>query len=192
MKRRDFLAAALAAGPAAAVAAGDDPKRPADDTKPKRAVKVAAEADRNDKGVKFESGGHLECKVSAADTGGAMSVFVGLTTAADRPARHLHHDQDEWFYVVEGEYDLEVGDDKFHLKAGDSVLAPRKVPHVWACVSEKPGKLMAVFQPAGKMEAFFRELPKYVGKVRVSREEMAKLFADHGMTITGPPLPGKK
>jgi mannose-6-phosphate isomerase-like protein (cupin superfamily) len=190
MKRRTFLSAALSAVPAAALA-GDEPKRANDDPKPRRAVKVAARADRSDKGVKFESGGHLECKVSGADTGGAMSVFVGLTTADDRPARHFHHDQDEWFYVVEGEYDLEVGDDKFHLKAGDSLLAPRKVPHVWACVSEKPGTLMTVFQPAGQMEAFFRELPKYVGKVRASREEMAKLFADHGATLTGPPLPKK-
>jgi quercetin dioxygenase-like cupin family protein len=191
MKRRAFLAASLAAVPVAVVAAGDDPTPSKDEAKPLKAVKVEAGADRNGKAVKFENGGHLEFQVSAADTGGAMSVCIALTPADSRPPRHFHHEQDEWFYVVGGEYDFEVGDDKFHLKAGDSLLAPRKVPHAWACVSEQPGTLMAVFQPAGKMEAFFQELPKYVGKVRASREEMAKLHADHGMTVTGPPLPGK-
>ena len=96
------------------------------------------------------------------------------------------------FYVVAGEYDFEVGDEKFRLKAGDSLFAPRKVPYAWACVSEKPGTLMAVFQPAGKMEAFFQELPKYVGKVRASNEAMAKLHADPGMQVTGQPLPARK
>jgi quercetin dioxygenase-like cupin family protein len=192
MKRRAFLAVSAAAIPAAFVAADDAPKVSKDDAKPKKIFKVAAGADRSGNVVKFENGGHLEFQVSAADTGGAMSVCVALTPADSRPPRHFHHEQDEWFYVVAGEYDFEVGDEKFHLKAGDSLFAPRKVPHAWGCVSEKPGTLMAVFQPAGKMEAFFQELPKYVGKARASKEEMAKLHADHGMTVTGPPLPGKK
>jgi len=192
MKRREFLSAALAVVPVTAVAAGDEPMPAKNGSKPKRAVKVAADADRNDKGVKFENGGHLEFKVSAADTGGAMSVCVALTPADSRPPRHFHHEQDEWFYVAAGEYDFEVGDEKFHLKAGDSLFAPRMVPHAWGCVSEKPGTLMAVFQPAGKMEAFFQQLAKFRGKVRPSEDEMAKLNSDHGMTVTGPPLQPKK
>lgn len=123
---------------------------------------------------------------------GAMAVFVALTTADDRPARHLHHEQDEWFHIIDGEYDFEVGDEKFHLRAGDSLFAPRKVPHAWACVSETPGTLMATLQPAGTMEAFFQKLPQYVGKPRASNEEMAKFHAEHGMQITGPPLPSRK
>ena len=191
MKRRAFLAASAAAIPAALVAADDAPKPSKDDAKPKKAVKVEAGTDRNGKGVKFENGGHLEFQVSAADTGGAMSVCIALTPADSRPPRHFHHDQDEWFYVVSGEYDFEVGDEKFHLKPGDSLFAPRKVPHAWGCVSEKPGTLMAVFQPAGKMEAYFQELPKYRARVDVSREELAQFHEDHGMTVTGPPLQSK-
>jgi quercetin dioxygenase-like cupin family protein len=184
VKRRAFLSTAVAVVPVTAVAN--------DGSRPGRAVQVAAGVDRNDRGSKFESGGHLECKVSGKDTHGAMAVFVALTTASDRPARHFHHEQDEWFYVIDGEYDFEVGDEKFHLNAGDSLFAPRKVPHAWACVSEKPGTLMATVQPAGTLEAFFQKLPQYVGKVRASPEEMAKLHAEHGMQVTGPPLPPRK
>src|SRR3712207_8886216 len=43
------------------------------------------------------------------------------------PTRHLHHEQDEWWYVVEGEYVIEVGEERYELGPGDSLLAPRKV-----------------------------------------------------------------
>ena len=73
------------------------------------------------------------------------------------PARHLHVAQDEWFYVIEGRFVIEVGDKRFALNAGDSVLAPRQVPHVWAHVGEAHGKILITFRPGGDMEAFFRE-----------------------------------
>ncbi|MBK9746869.1 MAG: cupin domain-containing protein [Chloroflexi bacterium] len=76
------------------------------------------------------------------------------------PARHLHYAQDEWFYAVEGEFILEIGQERLTLKPGDSVLAPRNVPHVWASVSSTTGRMLITFLPAGNMEAFFREVTK--------------------------------
>jgi hypothetical protein len=84
---------------------------------------------------------------------------------------------------------FEVGDEKFRLKSGDSIFAPRKIPHGWACVSEKPGKMVVALQPAGKLEDFFRELPKYTEKATPA--DFEKLFADHEMKVVGPPLPLK-
>jgi hypothetical protein len=66
------------------------------------------------------------------------------------------------------------------------VLAPRKIAHGWACVSDKPGKMPIVFQPAGKPEEFFRALGKLKGPP--SAEEAQRLFLDHGMKVVGPPL----
>src|SRR5207253_794889 len=62
--------------------------------------------------------------------------------------RHLHYDQDEWIYVIDGEFQFEVGDKRFRVGTGESVFIPRKVAHVWACVSRKPGKIINVYQPA--------------------------------------------
>lgn len=76
------------------------------------------------------------------------------------PARHLHYDQDEWFYAREGEFIVEVGQDRISLKPGDSLLASRRVPHVWAYVGDTRGRMLIAFMPAGKMEAFFREVTK--------------------------------
>jgi mannose-6-phosphate isomerase-like protein (cupin superfamily) len=197
MRRRDFLNASLAtvplAGLAAAPAADADgvrqPKPPAGAAgdAPESAVRVKAGEDRFREPYRLNLG-HMECKVSAKDTAGALSVFEALTHKPDRPVKHLHHEQDEWFHVLEGEYVMHVGDETFRLGPGDSVLAPRKVPHVWGCVSEKPGRLLVVFQPAGTMEAFFRELPRYVAR-NAPPEEFQKLNRSHGMEVVGPRLP---
>ncbi len=66
---------------------------------------------------------------------------------------------------------------------------------MWACVSRKLCKIINVYQPAGKMEEFFRELGKYDGKPYVhevlSIDEFRRLFHDHGMDLLGPPLLGE-
>jgi quercetin dioxygenase-like cupin family protein len=132
--------------------------------------------------------GHMECKVSARDTAGALAVFEALTHREDRPVRHLHFEQDEWFYVLEGEYEIHVGEAVFRASPGASVFAPRRVPHVWACISETPGRLMALLQPAGTIEQFFRELPSYIAR-NASIQELAELNRRHGMETLGPRLP---
>jgi mannose-6-phosphate isomerase-like protein (cupin superfamily) len=149
---------------------------------------VAAGKDRFDKHIRLGGEPH-DCKVSAQDTDGAMCVFE-FTGGGGGP-RHLHHDQDEWIYILDGEFQFAVGERQFRAGAGESVFIPRKVPHVWACVSGKPGKIINVYQPAGKMEEFFRELDKYNGKPNVhealSIDEFRRLFHDHGMDLLGPP-----
>jgi DNA-binding transcriptional MerR regulator len=154
---------------------------------------VAAGKDRFGEDIQVD-GEPNDCKVSAQDTQGAMCVFE-LTGRMWAGPRHLHRDQDEWIYVIDDEFQFEVGGQRFHAGPGESVFMPRKVPHVWACVSGKPGKIINVYQPAGKMEEFFRELGKYNGKPYVheilSIDELRRLFHDHGMDLLGPPLLGK-
>jgi len=61
-------------------------------------------------------------KVSALDTGGGLCVTEVTSLHKGGPARHPHHRQDEWFYVLEGEHVIEVGDERYELGAGDSLL----------------------------------------------------------------------
>jgi quercetin dioxygenase-like cupin family protein len=100
------------------------------------------------------------------------------------PARHLHYEQDEWFYAVEGEFVVEVGKDRYILKPGDSLLAPRNVPHVWACTGDKGGRMLIAFTPPGRMEAFFRK----VTENNAMPPQDPELWRAHGMELLGPPL----
>ena len=87
----------------------------------------------------------------------------------------------------EGEIGPESGPEKFRLSAGDSILAPRRIPHVWASVGDTPGTMILLVQPAGSLDAFFREQARLNG--RPTRQEAERLFAAHGMTVVGDPLP---
>ena len=127
--------------------------------------------------------GRFDCKVSGQETDGRLSIFDTVRTHRGGPPLHYHHDQDEWFFVREGEFLFQVGEDTFRLREGDAILAPRGIPHAFANVSET-SRLMIVFQPAGSMEEYFRAR----GTGQHTEEELARLHRLHGMELVGPPL----
>ena len=128
----------------------------------------------------------IDIKVSTLDTDGGLCVAEITSLHRGGPGRHLHREQDEWFYVLEGEYVIEVGEERYEPGPGDSVFAPRKVAHVWARVGEGTGRLVAALQPAGEIEAFFEDLAKL--GTSPEREELRGVFDSHGMELVGPPL----
>ena len=128
----------------------------------------------------------IDFKVSVKDTDGRLFIVENGNSHRGGPPRHVHHEQEEWFFVLEGEYVIEVGGTTYQLSVGDSVLAPRGVPHVWAYVGSGHGRILITFQPAGQMEAFFEESTKLDSLP--TPEALAALFQRHGMSLVGPPL----
>jgi DNA-binding transcriptional MerR regulator len=157
---------------------------------------VAAGSDRFGEHIKL-GGEWNDCKVSAQDTEGAMCIFEFTGTGGG--PRHLHHEQDEWIYVIGGELDVVVGAERLRLTVGESIFIPRKTAHIWTCMSGRPAKIINVYQPAGKMEEFFREVSTFknlptredvINKTYTEEQVQAlvRLFSDHGMDLLGPPL----
>ncbi|HLI90897.1 MAG TPA: cupin domain-containing protein [Ktedonobacteraceae bacterium] len=147
------------------------------------ALRVAAGADREgeSRGLGIST---IAFKVSTPNPHDPF-ILENTFLARGGPARHLHHDQDEWFYILEGEFQFEVGVERFRLHPGDSLLAPRRIPHVWAFVGEGQGRVLVAFFPAGKMEAFFRE----VTRENAMPPQDPALWRAYGMELLGPPLP---
>ena len=150
---------------------------------PGKAARVLAGQDRfgTAKGLGIST---IDFKVSAEDSRGGSLVIENTNRAKGGPARHLHVEQEEHFFVLEGEYLIEVGQERFTLKPGDSLLAPRQVPHVWAYTGDSIGRLLITFTPPGKMEGFFRE----VAKLGSMPPQDPALWRAHGMELVGPPL----
>lgn len=128
----------------------------------------------------------LQIKVSSSDTAGSFFVFEHAGMGKGGPPRHFHYEQDEWFYVMKSEFAFEVGEERFTLRPGDSLFAPRLIPHAWAHVGEGPGTLLLAVQPAGSLEAFFME--NAAMDRPPTHEEAERSFAAHGMRVVGPPL----
>ncbi len=129
---------------------------------------------------------NLDIKISGSDTENDLAMFeqTGFTPNGGPPL-HIHPFQDEWFYVIEGEYHFQVGDDKYELKKGDTIFLPRNVQHAFVQLTEK-AKMIVTYFPAGKMEAFFKATDKWT--TPPSKAEIAKVFEDHDMKVVGPPL----
>lgn len=128
----------------------------------------------------------LDVKVSGSETDGSLAIFeqTSLSQGKGTPL-HIHNSQDEVFYVIEGSYYFQVGDEKFNLAQGDSIFLPRKVPHAWTQISES-GKMTVVLQPAGKLEEFFITMAALDHEP--TQKEINKIFADNDMQVVGPPL----
>jgi quercetin dioxygenase-like cupin family protein len=187
MKRRHFLkfpiaAAALAALPLGAETTGSGQERA------NKGFRVGAKDCQRQEELLI-MGGSFDLKVFNLDTDGNLCIYGTKREWKGGPAFHYHQSQDEWFYVIRGEFLVRVGDDTFKLGPGDSAFAPRKIPHAFAMTSEGEGQMLVLFQPAGSMEDFFLQMSKLGKEIPATMEtEMKQLFEDNGMEIVGPPL----
>lgn len=128
----------------------------------------------------------LDLKISGKDTNGELAVFEQTgQTPKGGPPLHIHIDQDEWFFVTEGEYLFQCGEEKFHMKAGDTIFLPRNVPHAFVQLTES-ARTVVSYMPAGKMDEFFAVTDTWTSPP--SSELVERVFADHGMKVVGPGL----
>ncbi len=153
--RRTFLKSAASVIPAAAfqnVLAQSSPQTPPAPT----LNPVPAGQDRTGHlhSLGFSS---LAFKVIPSDTAGNLLIIEHRGLQPDTgPALHMHLSQEEWFYVMEGEVRFQVGDRRMRLGPGESILAPRRIPHTFSA-SGTPAHMMIAFTPADKMEQYFND-----------------------------------
>jgi quercetin dioxygenase-like cupin family protein len=185
MRRNKFIASILTFSIAPFIASANTSKN---FFKTNKGFKISAGEGRIHGHIKLKgvNSNILDVKVSGSDTNGNLAIFeqTSLSQGKGTPL-HIHHNQDEVFFIIEGAYYFQVGEDKFELSKGDSIFLPRKVPHAWTQVSET-GKMTVTMQPAGKLEDFFVQVAALDHEPSAS--EMEKLFADNEMQIVGPPL----
>jgi mannose-6-phosphate isomerase-like protein (cupin superfamily) len=136
-------------------------------------------------------GGPISVKVSGADTGGDFALFEVPAIPYSGPPLHMHHVENEWFYVLEGEFEIRVGDEHFQLTPGASVFAPKMIPHTWQSVGETPSKMLSLAEPAGHLEAFLVAASQLLRGGPPHPDALKALFEKYDMEVMGPPLPKK-
>jgi len=102
------------------------------------------------------------------------------------PFLHVHHREDEWYYVLFGEFIFRASGDEFNLPAGGGIWLPRGIPYVWANRATTPGRLILMCQPGG-FEKFFDEIGN-VPMNKKSPDTMEEVMAKYGMEMLGPPI----
>jgi quercetin dioxygenase-like cupin family protein len=136
-------------------------------------------------------------KASGETTAGQMALIEQLAPRGSGSPLHVHHNEDEWFYVMDGELTLWVGGVVVELPAGGFAFGPRDIPHTFTVSSEEAHFLLGI-QPAG-FEGFMRALSDPAETLTIppaptappDMELMAKTAAEYGLEILGPPgIPG--
>lgn len=159
MKRDSFLKLCLAAGTLITATVSVFAKYRHNKRIDKGLV-VQAGKDRFGKPISLFQGDTFHTKVSTADTDGDVYVFESSREKEGGPSFHLHCEQDEFWYILKGEFLFKVGEKTFTAKEGATIFGPRIVPHAFAKVGKGEAKLLMFFQPAGKMERCLKILVK--------------------------------
>jgi len=128
------------------------------------------------------------------DTNGAFSLFEAILVPGTEPPPHMHSREDELFYVLEGEFDVYVGEEVFNGKTGECIFLPRLKPHAFIIRSPRL-RLLILFTPGGLEEAFrsggspaqYLDLPsEAITYSMVEVEQTARRFSDYGAHFLTP------
>ena len=130
--------------------------------------------------------------IDGKQTKGAYHLGEVVGREGDMPPLHVHHRDDETFYVLEGEITLFVGDQQIKLVAGQAALAPRGVPHVYRIESDT-ARWLVITSPAG-FEQFIRAISQPAERDELppagrplDPAALAQAAAEVGIEILGPP-----
>jgi quercetin dioxygenase-like cupin family protein len=127
------------------------------------------------------------------DTQGQFALMEQIARKGNVPPRHIHHREDETFYVIEGEMTFSIGDRTLKATPGTVVFAPRDIPHSFTIDSEQV-RILVQITPAG-LEGFFKacsvpapsmELPPPAEIPYSEKQRMMALAAQYGFEFVRP------
>jgi quercetin dioxygenase-like cupin family protein len=131
-------------------------------------------------------------KISSRDTNGAFAVMEDRTNPNEGPPLHLHHQQDEWWHILEGQYLFEVDGRQMRAGPGDTVFAPRGSRHTYQNVGSAPGRTVITVVPGG-LDLFFEEVrAAFPPGSTPDLDKLVPIFQKHGLELLGPPMAARQ
>jgi quercetin dioxygenase-like cupin family protein len=134
------------------------------------------------------AGGGLTYKALSGQTGGALTAWESTAAPGEGPPLHLHVNEDEFMYVLEGRLRFRLDESDHTAPAGSFAFIPRGIPHTWQNTGGDPARILFVFTPASPgMERFFELSARLPADTRMA-DAFKTLASDAGMKVVGPPL----
>ena len=136
---------------------------------------------RADEGRHFNVfGSAVTYKATAEDTAGAFSLALETTPPRGGIPLHVHHREDEAMYILEGEYEIECGDQVFRATAGTFVFLPRDVSNRYQNLGNTPGKFLHITCPGG-FEDVVQETSLLMSGGHPDMQKVKDVARDHGI-----------
>ena len=96
-------------------------------------------------------------RATGADTGGQMTIIEMTEPPGTEAPLHVHHREDEAFFILEGSATIQVGDDSFDVGPGDYAFGPRDIPHRYT-VGPEGCRMLFICTPGGNFEGVVRQM----------------------------------
>lgn len=135
----------------------------------------------------------MTIKATAASTGGAYGLVESLIAPGFSPPLHVHHREDEAFYVLEGDVTMRCGDRTFRAGPGSFVFLPREVPHTFVVEGDRPARMLTLLSPGGGEGVFVdggrpAEGAGLPPATPPDIEALKRVSLQYGAEIVGPPM----
>jgi len=135
-------------------------------------------------GVTFTMfGASIRLIARATDTDGRFTVFEQTTPSGWGPPRHVHANEDEIVYVLDGTYEMSLGDEQRTVSAGGCAILPRGIPHGFRSVGETPGRFVCVVSPGG-FEEYLLEIARF--SPPPTPAQLVGMARTYGLTLLPP------
>ena len=134
-------------------------------------------------------GGVLTVKAPSDQSGGGLTAIDTVAAPGEGPPLHVHADEDEFIYILDGSFRVRLGDELIEGAPGAFVFIPRGTPHTWQNVGDTPARFFAGVMPAtSAFEEFFTRYAQLPTEQR-DTEAFARLAAEtKAFDVLGPPL----
>ena len=139
--------------------------------------------------VENPTGGVTTFKATSDKSAGGLTAIEGISAPGEGPPLHVHREQDEFIYTLEGTFRVRLGDDLIEALPGSFVFIPCNTPHTWQNVGDGPARFLAAVFPASvEFEEFFRRYAELRSEER-GVDAFSYLAAEtRAMEVLGPPL----
>jgi quercetin dioxygenase-like cupin family protein len=129
-------------------------------------------------------GGPLNFKVRSDQTNGSLTALENVIPPGEGPPLHTHENEDEFWYLIEGDLRFKLGSEVHTAPQGSFVFVPRGTPHNFQNVGDQPARILVMFTPGG-MEVFFERFAELSAP---EPSAFKTIGGEVGMDVIGPPL----
>jgi quercetin dioxygenase-like cupin family protein len=136
--------------------------------------------------IEGPAGGPLTFKVRGEQTNGSLTALENVIAPGDGPPLHVHANEDEAWYVLEGELRFRLDEQLAAAPAGTFVFVPRGTAHCFQNAGDTPARILVLFTPSGMERFFDRFAAQPPGAV--DPRAFASIGGEVGMDVVGPPL----
>ena len=126
----------------------------------------------------------MNIMLRADETGGSFAAIVAEFSPGQGPPAHFHHDNEEYFFVLEGEFEVSVGEHTVNAGPGSMVFVPRETVHAFKYVGSTRGKMLEWGTPGGQ-ERYFEAIDRLAAEGKMSPDTVTTTSRDFATEFVG-------